>query len=202
MTTMPTPPEPAADREPLAAYDVRFGTPHYGRARRLMLRAFPPEERIAFPLLVLNSLRRSVRFQVFYDGAQFAGLLYACFGNDLVYALFLAVNDEVRSRGYGSRILGQLKAEAGSRPVVLEIEPLDEGAANYEQRVRRLRFYERNGFRTTGFASVEDRCEYALLTTQPEGEAFPAAAFEQLHRQTLAGLASIRVEDRRPDQQG
>ena len=38
----------------------------------------------------------------------------------------LAVNPNIRSRGYGSAILQDVKDLAGNRPVVLAIEPMNE----------------------------------------------------------------------------
>ena len=55
----------------------------------------------------------------------------------MVWLFYLAVNDSIRSRGYGSRILSSVRWHAAGRTVVLELEPLDDGAPNLEQRRRR-----------------------------------------------------------------
>jgi ribosomal protein S18 acetylase RimI-like enzyme len=60
--------------------------------------------------------------------------------------LYLAVDGSLRGKGYGSRVLSQIKAEKPGQRTVLNIEPLDEKAPNAEQRRKRLAFYERNGF--------------------------------------------------------
>ena len=187
-----------ADRQTdgLVAVPVRLGNAHYRRMRSLLLRAFPPEERVPASLLALNALRRPVRLLAFYDGDVFAGFLNACFTDRMVYALYLAVNDEVRSRGYGSRILAWLKAEAGARPVALEIEMLDDAAPNAEQRERRLRFYERNGFSDTGYLSIDGKCTYTVLSTIPAGEEFPADDLRRTCRTMFAHLMAPRIKKR------
>ena len=77
----------------------------------------------------------------------FIGFTYAICTDNLVYLLFLAVKESKQSQGYGSQILGQVREEAGERPCVLTIEPMDEEqVSNRSQRLKRLAFYERNGY--------------------------------------------------------
>ncbi len=83
----------------------------------------------------------------YFDQEVFVGLTYAICTDNLVYLLFLAVEESKQSQGYGSQILAQVKKEAGVRPCVLTIEPMDEeDASNRTQRLKRLAFYERNGY--------------------------------------------------------
>jgi hypothetical protein len=42
--------------------------------------------------------------------------------------LYLAIDDSLRGKGYGSRILSQIKAEKPGQRIVLNIEPLDDKA--------------------------------------------------------------------------
>ncbi len=177
----------------LTCVPVGLGGVHYRRVRDLLLRAFPPEERAPMPLLALNAFRRPVRLLAFYDGEVFAGFLNACFTERMVYALFLAVNDEVRSRGYGSRILTWLKEQAGPRPIALEVEPLEDAAPNREQRESRMRFYERNGFCDTGYLSIDGKCTYTVLSTAPEEE-FTVDDLRDAYRTMFSPLFAPRIE--------
>lgn len=61
----------------------------------------------------------------YFDGKVFIGLTYIIYTDNLVYLLFLAVEESKQSQGYGSQILAQVKEEAGGRPCVLTIEPMD-----------------------------------------------------------------------------
>ena len=66
----------------------------------------------------------------------------------LAFLWFLAVDSERRGGGYGSKILDLLKAKFPDCQLVLDMEQVaDTSAGNPEQRRRRLKFYERNGFR-------------------------------------------------------
>lgn len=58
----------------------------------------------------------------------------------------LAVNDKYRSRGLGSKILKDYNARS-SKPVILEVEPPED-----DIQVRRVKFYERNGYHLSGFS--------------------------------------------------
>ncbi len=84
--------------------------------------------------------------------------------DNLAYLAFLAVDDTRRSRGYGSRILDAFGERYDDHTQVLEIEPVEEGFDNYEQRVRRLAFYKRNGFQETNLESHEAKERYCVLT--------------------------------------
>lgn len=82
-----------------------------------------------------------------------------------MYVLYLAVNDEIRSKGYGTKMLNQLKEMSAGKEITLNVEPLDKKADNYSQRVRRMEFYIRNGFRDTGYRLVDLTGEYSILST-------------------------------------
>lgn len=81
------------------------------------------------------------------------------------FVLYLATNEQIRSQGYGSMILDEVKQMTGGKECVLHIEALDENAENYEQRIRRKHFYEKNGFHSTGYMYKESDVEYEVLST-------------------------------------
>ena len=74
------------------------------------------------------------------------------------------MDGRTRSTGYGSRILTYFAERYGDVPQLLEIEPVVREAANYQQRVRRLAFYERNGFTVTNMITHEADQTYRVLT--------------------------------------
>ena len=85
-----------------------------------------------------------------------------------VIVLFFAVNADFRGRGYGSAILTYLKEKNPNRSVILNVEPLDEEAENAEERIRRMRFYEKNGFFDTGYDIEEIGGTFRVLATEKE----------------------------------
>ena len=133
----------------LITLPVRRHSHFYPQVRRLLAEAFPPAELI--PEWVMNALalRRSFDFTAYFDPEEpsgFCGVTFTIHSDDLLFVVFLATNPALRSRGYGTRILDQLKERFPGFAIALEIEPMTTDASNFHQRERRLAFYQRNGF--------------------------------------------------------
>ena len=75
----------------------------------LMRTVFPQNEQIPMWLLRVLAFRKNVDFRAFYDDDQFCGVLYTVEDNKYIFVLYLAVNDRIRSKGYGTKILDWLK---------------------------------------------------------------------------------------------
>lgn len=151
----------------------------YGKISRLMKRVFPESELFPIPFLLLQSCRKGIEFTAYYDENILCGISYVVKGKELVFLLYLAVDDSLQSKGYGSRILNSIKESAGDLPIALNVEPVEETASNYEQRLRRLGFYERNGFHQSGYRMKDDKEEYQILTTS---DAFDPEAYREVLR--------------------
>ena len=135
-------------------------------------RSFPPEEQITMRDLLRAARKPEVSFDAWVDQSHPAGedgaagvvaLTFSFVFPDLFYLGFLAVDGSARSAGYGSRILTHFRERHGDVPQLLEIEPLEREAGNYQQRVRRLAFYERNGFTVTNMITHEADQTYRVL---------------------------------------
>ncbi len=136
--------------------------------RQLYHTAFPKYEQMPWWLLRLLSLRRDIGVDGYYDGTQMCGLTFSVSTDRVLFILFLAVNDRCRGQGWGSAILTKLKEEYPGRTIVLNVELLDPGADNYDQRLRRMRFYGKNGFFDTGYDVDEVGGTFRILATQAE----------------------------------
>ena len=64
--------------------------------------------------------------------------------------ILLAVSNQIRSKGTGSKILGEICRQYDDKRILLLIEKIDETANNLEQRIARKRFYLKNGFESSG----------------------------------------------------
>lgn len=165
--------------------------PEYREVIALYRRAFPPEEQIPMWRLRLMTLRRGVELRAWYDGQVLVGMTYTVESPTMVWLFYLVVNDAVRSQGYGSRIVQQVRRRAAGRTVVLEIEPLDDTAANAEQRRRRVAFYERNGFTLSGRSIVYgSRASYALMADAE----LDVDGFLRLVRRFSLGLERVSIQ--------
>ena len=142
------------------------------KIKEIYERSFPPEEQIPLPELLTSTQLDEVSFLAWIDPSLPAGedragnvvaLTFSLVFPDLFYLGFLAVDGRTRSAGYGTRILTHFRERYGDVPQLLEIEPVVREAGNYQQRVRRLAFYERNGFTVTNMLTHEADQTYRVL---------------------------------------
>ena len=115
------------------------------KVKRLYLEAFPKEERVSFMLLAAREKKGNGDLLALKDGDLFVGMVSVLRYEDLAYIFYLAVDEGLRGRGYGSRVLSSLKERYSGCRIFLAREQLDEKADNYEQRVSRHSFYQKNG---------------------------------------------------------
>lgn len=148
-----------------------------GKVRELYISAFPDEERIPFDTLVSMSGEPGNRFLWIEDGGEFGGFAYVVESEDLVFLLYLAVAAGRRNGGIGSDAVWLIKCSCGGRRLFLNIEPTDEPAENLAQRLRRTRFYERNGFEPQSTYRTPDGVRYTLLSWGGPVTAEEAIAF-------------------------
>lgn len=145
---------------------VRPGQDNYRRVKQLYFRAFPKYEQEPWSWLMLKSRFKRADFMAFYDEDQFVGFAYVIHSQGCHYILFLAVADQVRSQGYGSRIIHQLRRHYRDDSLLLDVEEPDDRAANNQQRLRRVAFYRRNGFYPTTKRFPEKHVTFRVLATK------------------------------------
>ena len=85
-----------------------------------------------------------------YDGDGPVGFAVLLKGSECAYLYYLAVDGNIRSKGYGSAALKDIIKRYGELQIILDFEEIDARADNYEQRLRRKSFYLKNGFHETG----------------------------------------------------
>lgn len=124
-------------------------------------------------------------FFAYYDEVSFCGISYTVSNGELVFVLYLAVNDKIRSRGYGSAILQCIKQRFSNKTIALNIEPLDPDIDNYAQRVKRFEFYVKNGFIDTDYHIIDGSDKYQILATT---ERFSIKEYKSAIKQLSFGL--------------
>ena len=131
--------------------------------KRLIESSFPPAERVS-PDFVLHFDKVRTEFLLFYDGDLFCG--FACLFNgaqDISFFCWLAVEENLRGKGYGGKILEYIREQKRDRRIFLDIERVDVPAENTEQRLKRKNFYLSNGYHETGFYKTFHGVDYELL---------------------------------------
>ena len=155
----------------------------------LYRRAFPEQEQYPVTMLKILQRRKDISAVTFVEDNQFVGLLYFTETAETIFVLFLAVDDTLRSGGYGSKILTWLKEYADGRPICLNIEPEDPEADNAEQRRRRIAFYRKNGIVPTGYYLGAQGQVYAACSS---AEKFDPEAYRKAMARLSLGLYAPR----------
>ncbi len=170
---------------------VKEGSRALEDARALCASAFPPEEQLPFEMLVTLATRSEVNFIAYYDHDTFCGITFSAATENLLYLGYLATCANLRSQGYGSRILQEIERSAEGKTIVLEIESLDlVEASNYAQRQRRKAFYERNGFRDSGLRELDGGTRYDVMI---KGNDLSKEDLRGLHEKVWEGKHFVEV---------
>ena len=111
--------------------------------------------------MVLMSLRKKLQLNAVYDGEVFCGMVCYYISDNTVYLAYLAVEPELRGNGY------------------------------YHQRVSRLRFYQKNGWRRTHQMLVDADGEFEALVDQNH---FDKKDFAKTLKQMSLGFYRFRIE--------
>lgn len=133
------------------------------KVTKLYNEAFPKDERIPIWLLKILARKNKAKFYGIYDNEKFVGLVYNIFYKDIVFVFYLAIDKATRGQGYGTKVLDSIKEKYKNYRIILCIEPVDENSDNYEQRVKRKKFYLKNGFKDSNYTIKERNIIYEML---------------------------------------
>lgn len=152
----------------LAEKTVKTSASDFPFIKRFMTRVFPQDELFPMVLLMTVSQLRRCAFLAFYHEEQFVGIVYTIEFPKFLHIKYLAVNDTLHSQGYGREILKLIKERYEGKTCTLFVETLDTSAENYQQRVKRLSFYEKNGFHQVGVKIGGKTPLYDVLSTNSQ----------------------------------
>lgn len=131
------------------------------KAKALYDSAFPAAEKMPFAMLKNACKKGKAHFFAVYDGNEFIGIVYLVEWDKTASVFYFAVEEKSRQKGYGSRILSMIKEKYDEKTVFLDIEK--PSSEENDIRLRRKRFYERNGFSYCGFDVTEFGVTYEIL---------------------------------------
>ncbi len=136
------------------------------QVKKLYKTAFPKNERAPFGFLMRRTENGRDSFSAVLEDGRFIGLTYTIHVGNLVYLFYLAIVEEERGKGYGTKILKLIRDSYSDCAIILSVEDTDLlTAENYDQRIRRLGFYESNGYKKLGVKITEIGVVYDLLCT-------------------------------------
>ena len=130
----------------------------------LYKQAFPVEERRSLALLWLLKKLGRIEVLAFVDQGRFIGFMVTAKDKEFVFIDYLAISPEERGRGYGSLALEKIKEHYPDKTIFLEVESPIIAEENYRQRIRRIKFYKRNGFNKSNLRVLNEDCNFSILS--------------------------------------
>ena len=133
------------------------------KVESLYNKAFPVEERCPHSILITKSKKKKGQYLVIYDHNLFVGFIYVITFKDIVYIYYFAIEEDLRGKGYGTKVLTDIKKMFTNQRLILMAETLDSSANNYQERLMRNEFYKKNGFIYLGYTIMEFTVTYDML---------------------------------------
>lgn len=160
----------------------------YKKVKELYTFAFPDIERLPLVLLRIMAMKSNIEFYSVYDDDEFCGLLYLVNYKAMTLVYYFAVRSDIRSMGYGTKILEWLKKEKKSISIIMET--VREECDNAGQRHQRKSFYLKNGFKDTGYYMKDYSGTFDILSTDSE---IDPKEFMKLIKQFTFWMISLKV---------
>ena len=121
--------------------------PRFAGLIALYEESIPERERKPTAAIAAMTTSSSHRVTVACDGDVVTGFSLLYLGAALVLLEYLATDARVRGQGLGAMLYLEMRAAAGARPLIVEVESDREDCADRDLRRRRIAFYRRLGCR-------------------------------------------------------
>ena len=158
---------------------------------------FPHDETVNILYLLYLRLRGKADFYAVEEDGKLIGLIYNVKNEKLVYLFYLIVKKEYRQKGYGSQILKLNNEYYKNKIITLTIEsPYKLDADNIDERKKRLKFYEKNGYSLINVPINDWGVEYEMISANGK---VTKEDFLQLMRNTYFYIYFLRVYHKNGD---
>ena len=126
---------------------------------------FPPEEQEPIERLLKLAENPMVHFWAYYDEDVFCGMSYVVESDETIFGLYLGVAKTFQSKGYGTYIINDTREYFNGKDMVIHVEDPNQEVPNQEQRRRRIKLYEKLGFKDTGYRINGGDTVFWLMST-------------------------------------
>ncbi|MBQ7408062.1 MAG: GNAT family N-acetyltransferase [Clostridia bacterium] len=122
----------------------------YFKIKRLYKQSFPQNERK--PFSIIKSMQKKGKTDIWYftEKNQFIGFATTINGSKTILIDYFAVCKDTRGKGFGTKMLKTLLEYYDTKGVFLEIEIPYTTALNYDERLKRKKFYLNAGLSPMG----------------------------------------------------
>ena len=123
--------------------------------------AFPEDERPPFFHTFNVFSKTEESFIVgYYENNEFIGYIHYVIYLDILYIAFFAIVENKRNQGYGTKILNDIRESYPFHTLLLCFEEVNKKYPDYDNRVKRMKFYEANGYIDNGLKTQEGDVVY------------------------------------------
>ena len=145
---------------------VKFKPEYYNKVFTIYEKSFPAEERY----ITLDKMIKQENTELYclVNEEEVLGFVYLIFCDNMIFILYLAVDTDNRSKGYGSYILKWCLNKYMDKNIYLNIEEVKKESRDYETRLKRLKFYLNNDFFITNYISKEETESFNILSNNRE----------------------------------
>lgn len=136
-------------------------SPVVGKVKKLYKTGYALSERISFTALMSRSRQAGNHFLAFYDHGLFVGFAYFVTVGKMTMLQYLVVQPALRSRGYGTDILKQIRFYTQTDKLLVTVPSgQDFAGGNHQQQA----FYLQNGLLATGAAIIVGNDRFTVLS--------------------------------------
>lgn len=136
---------------------------YINKIEKFYINSFPKEERFSFDILKECSNEDNSDLYVILDNNIFIGMCFLVNCDNAYYLMYLAVEPNLRNKGYGSKILNDLKCKY--KTIFLSVDYNEDIVS-----IKRKKFYLKNGFYKTNKIYEDTGVLYEVLCTNQEYE--------------------------------
>lgn len=133
--------------------------------KKLYEDSFPKEELVDFYSL-FSGVFKDFELYGLYKDKKLVGMAHFYNNKNFVHLNYLAIDKTCRSKGYGSHILSLLKERFNNKAIVVNVEELEDNIINQENRIKRKKFYYKNGFKDGKYCFVWQGVFMASMNTE------------------------------------
>lgn len=133
--------------------------------KKLYKKSFPKAERKPFSMILRMWKEKTDLPLVIHEKetGEPVGLCFFVIHKSFALWDYLAIDPSKQDKGYGTEVIAAVKEKFPDRLVFGEVEEPDENAENNKERIRRMRFYLRNGLHATDMVVNLFDCVFRVM---------------------------------------
>ncbi len=139
--------------------------PDINKVLLLYYSAFPKNELLNFDIFFSNNTFKGKKIFAFYDKTIFVGFAIITSKLKISNILYLAIESELRGKGYGTQVLKNINNFYQNNRIVVDVEDPDKTEINKEQRLKRIKFYLNAGFKLTNIKYFWEDEYYIIMVS-------------------------------------